>query len=210
MSRLIDLTGKRFGRLSILSRAENTKTMKVRWKCLCDCGKEIDVQSCNLKSGNTKSCGCWNSEALSTRTTVHRLCDTPEYKSWGGMIYRCTTTTCKYYHNYGGRGITVCDRWLVFQNFYADMGPKPSRHHSIDRIDNSGNYCPANCKWSTRTEQSNNRRSNRRLTFNGETLTVAQWSRKLGISCDVLESRSRGGWPDEKALTTPVRRMTAR
>jgi hypothetical protein len=124
------------------------------------------------------------------------------------MIDRCTDSKRHDWHRYGGRGITVCQRWRnSYESFFADMGPRPSPQHSIDRIDNDGNYEPGNCRWATTLEQGSNKSNNRLLTFDGQTLTIAQWARKLGIPVGTLNLRiSHYNWPVERALTQPVRR----
>lgn len=142
---------------------------------------------------------------------------TTEFRAWHGMKCRCFTKGSKGYENYGGRGITVCERWQRFKNFIDDMGLKPSRSHSLDRKNNDGNYScgkcaqcqsngwDSNCRWATKIEQDNNRRTNRLLSFNGETLTIANWSRRLGISQTTLHGRlGKSKWSIEKTLTTPV------
>ncbi len=129
----------------------------------------------------------------------------PEYMSWVAMIQRCTNPKNPSYPRYGGRRITVCDRWMTFENFLADMGAKPSPKHSIERIDNDGHYHASNCRWATAKVQARNRRNNRLLTLNGKTLCVAAWAETLGISQWVLANRLRYGWSDERILTTPVR-----
>jgi len=122
------------------------------------------------------------------------------------MLGRCGTKTNTSYHNYGGRGIRVCKRWLdSFENFFADMGLKPSPKHSIDRIENDGDYTPSNCRWATKKDQSNNRRSNVRLTHKGKTQTIAQWADELKMSRVAIAKRIRNGWATEKALETPIR-----
>lgn len=129
---------------------------------------------------------------------------TPEYSSWESMKGRCLNPRSPSYPKYGGRGITVCDRWVSsFENFLADMGKRPSLSHSLERMDNLKGYDPDNCRWATRTEQQNNRRVNARLTCNGETLTLAQWVKRSGINRDTLNGRLRRGWPIEKALGVP-------
>jgi len=133
----------------------------------------------------------------------------PTYNTWRGMLDRCRSSTHVSYHNYGGRGIKVCDRWLGdqgFQNFLEDMGPRPSSAHSLDRIDNDGHYCPENCRWADRETQGNNQRTNRLITAFGRTQTLAQWSKEVRISHATLRTRIvKCGWESERALTTPVR-----
>ncbi len=133
----------------------------------------------------------------------HNMTGTPEHSAWLGLIGRCTNINDQDYHHYGGRGISVCAEWKdSFENFYKDMGDRPSDKHSIDRVDNEGNYTSANCKWSTMQEQSNNRRTNRWITYNGETKTLIQWSTELGISTPTISRRLSDNWPMSKAFST--------
>jgi hypothetical protein len=127
-----------------------------------------------------------------------------EYSIWEGMIRRCCKPGSLRYEDYGGRGITVCDEWLKFENFYRDMGDKPSKTHTLDRKDNNGNYCKENCRWATRFEQDTNKTVTVRLTFNKETLTLFEWSDRTGLSVDVLRGRKSKGWSVEDMLTTPI------
>ena len=158
MGRLIDLTGMRFGRLIVLKRDPNTSIgLPVKWICKCNCGNISKVQGGNLKSKSIVSCGCYIQEVR----TTHGKSNILEYKIWQGILDRCNNSNCKNYFHYGGRGITVCERWKnSFENFYKDMGPRPSDKYSIDRIDNNGNYQPSNCKWSSRKDQARNTRKN--------------------------------------------------
>ena len=135
----------------------------------------------------------------------HGMSDSSEYRSWFHMKNRCFNTNNKDYSRYGGRGISVCDRWKnSFQNFFADMGLKPSPKHSIDRIDNNGDYFAENCKWSTHKEQVNNRNSNRLITIKNETLTMAQWAEKMGFGESVIWQRLNLGWSEYDAVMTPL------
>jgi len=138
--------------------------------------------------------------------TTHGMTKTPEYISWRRMKDRCFNPNSKDYPNWGGRGITVCDRWLnSFENFLADMGSRPTAKHSLDRIDNDGNYCPENCKWSTKAEQGNNRRNNKPLiTIDDVTLTISYWAKKMGYGESVIYARLDRGWSDYDAVMTPV------
>lgn len=156
MTAPLQLVGRRFGRLIVLRRAENFG-LTTGWLCLCDCGVEKPFRANSLVHGKTKSCGCLRSEILAVLRTTHAHCGSGAYASWAGMKYRCASAKCKCYKNYGGRGIRVCDRWDVFENFLEDMGERPDGT-SIDRIDNDGNYEPGNCKWSTPLEQASNTR----------------------------------------------------
>ena len=206
MGKFIDLTGQVFGRLTVISRVENPKNTSAQWNCLCICGKKTKVASGQLNNGDTKSCGCLYAETRKTNNLKHGMSDTLEYKIWKDMKQRCYSKTQMAKH-YRDRGIKICDRWLEsFENFYADMGPRPTTEYSIDRIDNDGDYCPENCRWATKTEQNNNTRKNVRLTLHNETKTIAEWSRILGLPYDLIRHRKGYGWSDEKVLTTPVKR----
>lgn len=139
-------------------------------------------------------------------TPTHGLSYTPEYRVWQTMRLRCNNPSNKAYPRYGGRGITVCERWQnSVEAFIEDMGPKPSPKHEIDRIDNDGPYCPENCRWVLRRTNSRNRRSNRRISHQGETLTLVEWAERTGIRWDTIMKRLDAGWPAARALTTPAR-----
>lgn len=194
-SRTQDLTGKTFGRLTVLAFA-GYRGKKAYWYCCCCCGKETIVAAHDLKRGHTAGCGC----TKGTDKRVHGRSKTPEYVAWTNMLHRCQNPDDQDYHSYGGRGITVCHRWLTFVNFYADIGDRPSPKHTLERIDNGRDYSPENCRWATRAEQASNRRTSHRLTFQGKTLTAAQWSRLLGINYGTICQRIRCGLPVEQIL----------
>jgi len=197
--RIKDLTGQRFGRLTVLGYCGRNRFENIEWLCRCECGNETVKTTSSLVSGRTVACGCYNA------SRTHGKAGTTEYQTWSAMIQRCTTPGHKAYPDYGGRGIKVCARWRrSFQNFLDDMGPRPGKEYSLDRIDNDGDYEPSNCRWTTQLEQMNNRRMNHRLTFNGENLTINQWAAKLGINSTAIHRRIALGWPVERILTEPV------
>lgn len=203
MVKPLDLVGKSFGRLTVLYRhAINTKAGSTRWVCSCSCsGAEVVAIGQDLNSGNTTSCGCLQKEATSKANTTHGRSALPEYAAWCNLIARCHNSQHDLYHYYGARGIVVCDRWQEsFENFYADIGPRQSDKHSIDRRDNGLGYFKENCRWATLDEQANNKRSNVLFTFDNETLTLAQWAQKLSISDDTLRTRIKRGWSFEEAI----------
>ena len=203
----MDLGGKRFGRLLVVNEAERKHPYLRRWQCQCDCGTQVVVDQGNLLHGRTLSCGCYRNERSAKGNRTHGRSKTAEYNTYHLIKRRCLDESEHCYPRYGGRGITVCDRWRnSFENFLADMGPRPSADHSIERKDNDGPYCPQNCVWATRTEQANNRRTSHWLTWNGKTLTVTQWAQEIGIPRDTLNRRVQLGWDTERALTQPVRK----
>lgn len=197
--------GEVYGRLTTIRRMGAAASGAQLWLCRCKCGTEKVVQVGNLRNGDTKSCGCYTRELTARLFTTHGMSGSAEYKTWICMKDRCTRPNNKDYRDYGGRGITVCERWIhSFENFLADMGNKPSKHHSIDRIDNDKGYEPGNCRWATQREQHNNRRSNVILEFNGIRNTVVGWTRALGFGEWTIYTRLKRGWPVDKTLTTPV------
>jgi len=206
MSKFIDLTGQRFGRLTVLKRQANNKHNSEMWLCQCDCGNKKVIIGFDLKRGHTKSCGCLKKEgSLPTHGHTAGGKESKTYITWNHMLDRCKNKNVVNYKDYGGRGISVCDRWLRFENFYADMGDKPEGL-TLERIDNDGNYEPSNCKWATRIEQANNTRFNVFIEYDGQRLTIAQWARKIGMNYFTLHNRIRDyGWPIKKALTEPTR-----
>lgn len=188
----IYLEGQRFERLTVLSFSHRDKKGMSYWNCSCACGRMVTVRGGHLTDGGTHSCGCLKQEQRRARGT-HRMIKTRTYSSWTAMKRRCINPDCTEFPSYGGRGISVCERWMEFSNFYADMGERPNGK-SIDRIDNNGNYEPGNCRWATPTEQQNNRRCNRLLTFDGVTKTLEQWGRHFNINPSTVSRRLARGY----------------
>lgn len=205
--KLQDLTGQRFGRLVVVDRAQN-HLGRVAWNCRCDCGSSASPIGKTLVNGNTRSCGCLQRDVMAAIQTKHGRYGTPENKAWAGMLKRCRNKKAIDYANYGGRGISVCERWSEsFENFYLDVGPKPSPTHSIDRINVNGNYEPGNVRWATPQEQQRNTRRSRVVMFRGESMCLADWGDRVGIPGHAISLRIREGWTVERALTQPLRQV---
>lgn len=199
-----DITSKRFGRLVAIQRLPGNPK-HLAYLCHCDCGTEKPVAVSNLTSGRTVSCGCQKIERTKISNSTHKMSRTFEYGTWQRMRARCTNPKNKNFRNYGARGIKVCERWdKSFENFFADMGKAPP-HHSIDRIDNDGNYEPGNCRWATKVEQNRNTRRCRAITAYGHTLRSHEWERITGIPSEVIIDRLLKGWTEHKAVTKPLR-----
>lgn len=201
MSKLIDLTGRRFNKLTVLRRvpADNGVT---RWECVCDCGNITTVRGSNLKNGSVKSCGCLLHEKHNTSHMSHTRLANVYYK----MKYRCTDPKNRAFKDYGARGITICEEWINPDNFYEwalNNGYKVGL--TIDRIDNNKGYCPDNCRWTTAKEQANNRRSCVLFTYNGKTQNLSQWCNELGLNYKLIHNRLfKLKWSFEKAVSEPV------
>lgn len=203
------LDGQVFGRLTVIEKFRS-RNGRVSWLCRCECGKLHEAVSHALTSGHTKSCGCWREERNASTQPTHGHASrktglSPTYQSWRGMRTRCTNPNVKSYRDYGARGVCICDRWKEFENFLADMGERPPGT-TLDREDNSKGYEPSNCRWATRVEQNSNTRANRRVQFNGEFLTQAEFARRIGISQGAVSRRMLAGWTTEQIATTPPRR----
>jgi hypothetical protein len=200
----IDMTGQRFGRLTVITEAGHDQRRRTRWLCACSCGTETTVAGGDLRSGHTGSCGCLMREisaANGRASAIHGMYGTPTYLSWQSMRARCLNPKAISYPRYGGRGITVDPRWAGFEQFYADMGVRPDGT-SLDRLDSNGPYSPSNCRWATAREQARNRRTNRLLTYRGVTLAACEWAERAGINRNTLYARLRKGWSVERALST--------
>lgn len=218
MPRFVDLTGQKFGQWSVIKKGEpllESGRPRNRWVCRCACGTERLVRSNSLRGGISISCGCSRMDDIAvhghTRGATHGRGPTAEYTTWINLIGRCEDKKRKQYKDYGGRGIKVCKRWRKsFQAFIDDMGPRPSRFHSIDRINNDGNYEPSNCRWETRAQQGKNQRTNKWIEHGGRKMILADWSKETGIHQKTLSLRLKSGWPIDVALFTPSKKNTPR
>lgn len=201
----LDLMHQRFTRLFVRGRLlERSPQGSVMWLCVCDCGNLVKVRSASLRNGNTRSCGCLAREisiANGKANVKHGMTKSPEYKSWCSMKERCYREADPHYHDYGARGIVVCDRWInSFENFYADMGPRPEGT-TLDRKDNDGPYSPENCRWATHIEQANNKRNNNRFEYQGVSRSLSEIATLTGIPQPTLWSRlNRMGLSIEEAV----------
>lgn len=187
---MADLLGQRFGRLVVEVDAGRTENRKRRWICRCDCGGTTATTTGDLRAGTTASCGCLQRERTGDANRVHGGSASSAYASWKSMWARCSDPRTSGWEYYGGRGITVCDRWRDFTAFLEDMGARPDGC-SLDRIDSGGDYNQANCRWATRIEQASNRRNSRYVLLDGERLTVAEAARRIGVDRATLGRRAR-------------------
>lgn len=203
----IDVSGQRFTRLVALGPVEKSKN-GIKWLCRCDCGNTTIVTCGHLRSGHTQSCGCLYVEARKCRTT-HGMSDEPLYVAWAGIIGRCTNPKNTRYHDYGGRGITICEEWRhSFELFHAYVTQLPDygeKGYSLDRINNDSNYEPGNLRFASPTEQNRNTRKNRMITYGDETKCLAEWAQITGIDTDTIARRFQLGWTVERALFAPIR-----
>jgi len=208
----MDLTGTTFARLTVIGPTIHVKK-KLCAPCICECGQRRTIPVYSLKSGNTKSCGCYNREAVKFRRIKHGhtsgvrggrgVRPSPEYMSWQNARNRCFNKKSDHYQQYGARGITMCEEWATnFEAFFSYMGPRPVGM-SLDRIDNNGNYEPGNCRWATTEQQRNNTQQCVFYDWNGQRLTLAQISRAVGIPRLVIYKRIKRGWPFDRAVSEP-------
>lgn len=203
-----DLTGNKYGKLTVIKRADDyvspSGNRSVRWLCVCECGREKIAIGAELKRGNTQSCGCMHKAVWHNIVTKHGKHDTRIYRIWKGMLTRCYNTNHHTYANYGKRGIAVCDEWKDnFQAFYDwSMENGYTNDLSIDRIDYNKGYTPDNCRWTTTTEQANNTRKNHYITYDGKTQTMAEWAKELGIPYTLLRDRvCKLGWSIDEVIS---------
>lgn len=207
MAKAINIAGQRFGRLTVIERVESPRA-QAQWRCVCDCGKETVVRSQDLRNGHTKSCGCYGLEVSVSHTpsfSTHKESRSRLYRVWIGMKGRCNNCKNKAYSYYGGRGIKVCQDWDESYALFRDwaLANGYQENLTIDRIDVNGNYCPENCRWVSMKVQMNNTRANRRITLNGETKTMAEWSDSTGLSYETIRNRTIKGKPADEVLQMP-------
>lgn len=203
--------GTVFGRLTVLDNTQRAPRGQSMLRVRCECGKEKVVAASNVVLGKTTSCGCFARERASAALTKHGQArvraHSAEYKTWCGMLRRCTNSHDKSFAEYGAKGIVVCERWAdSFEAFFADMGRRPSATHSIDRFpDRNGNYEPGNCRWATKTEQARNRSTNHLVTFRGTDMPLSEACTAAELPYDTVLERLRVGWSTDRALSQPVR-----
>lgn len=189
-TRIVQMAGVRYHRVVGLATTGRVASGDLKWSFRCDCGNVFETSGYSVRSGKVRSCNECAVERSRQASVTHGLSGTTEFDIWTGIISRCTNKKSRSYPRYGGRGIHVCERWASdFEAFLSDMGPRPSLGHSIERKNNDGHYEPGNCIWATAKEQANNKRSNRLVTVNGVTKTVAQWADSTGLSYDTLWQR---------------------
>lgn len=205
MSRLIDITGNKYNKLTVVKRVNKPNEKSVIWECLCDCGNTTYVRGKNLKNGAVKSCGCL---LKSNKSSIrHNMSKTRLYRTWANIKGRCYIPSCKAYKNYGLRGITMCDEWKnsfeSFMEWALNNGYNDTL--SIERIDVNKGYYPDNCTWIPLNEQQKNRTINLNINYNGETKILAEWCRELGKPYKQIHNRIyKLGWSFERAITEPV------
>lgn len=203
------MIGQKFGRLTVIELA-GRRERRLLYRCVCDCGTETVKLAGSLQNGETRSCGCLSSETQIATKTTHGHSKTATYRSWSHMKTRCLNPNFPAFAEWGGRGITICERWMVFENFLADMGEHPGPGYSIDRIDNDGNYEPGNCRWATWAEQASNKRRSRsaaRYTVRGITGTLSEVAAAFGIKPNAVYMRLQKGIPADEAFTAPLQRI---
>ncbi len=198
-----DMTGIKFGRLTVIEDAGKEPQGQMKWLCKCDCGNYSIVTGRNLRRNHTTSCGCYMLERITKHGHNRPNQRTPEYTTWHSMMQRCCNKKSQAYKTYGAKGIKVCKRWKDFKNFYADMGDRPSQQHSLDRWPNKkGDYKPSNCRWATPLEQVLNRSVTKYIEYDGQKLIAKEWAKIIGISETGIRSRLQRGWPIDKVLSS--------
>lgn len=197
----IDLSGRRYGSLTVIRLAVDIPGKKKKWICRCDCGRETIVSACNLRNGHTKHCSKCGYKAMSEKNRTHGGTGSNLYLVWCTMRNRCERTGVKSYSDYGGRGVSVCEEWKDFQNFKSWALSNGYEHGlEIDRMNVNGDYCPENCRWVTRLINANNKRNNRVVEYNGEKKTLAEWARYYGVNYKLLHKHVSAGYSFTDAI----------
>lgn len=205
-SKLVDISGQRFGMLVAVKRIAIKPRRGSLWECKCDCGNTKAIFQCQLRQGKTKSCGCFFKKNVGKWNTTHGCSMTKAFRSWMGMIRRCHSEHDAAFARYGGRGIKVCEEWRnSFDAFLRDMGHPPTAKHSIGRIDNDGHYQKDNCEWQTAAQQNANRSNSVFITIDGKTKCVSEWCRHFGVNVPAAFARIKYGWDPVRVFTTPIR-----
>lgn len=208
-SRLIDMAGRRFSGVTGVRRVGTCGSRDALWEFRCDCGNLFEANGYYVRAGKVISCPDCARKRVSLSSRKHGLTNSPEYSVWTDIKSRCHNKNSTSYPRYGGRGISVCQRWRdSFETFLGDMGKRPSSDHSIDRIDNNRDYCPSNCRWATRGEQANNKRNNIYITINGDTRSMSQWAREYGVLTATASLRYKQGLRGEAVFRTRVKQIT--
>jgi DNA-directed RNA polymerase subunit RPC12/RpoP len=190
----LDLSGHRFGSVVAVRQDGKTSDGKIKWEFICDCGIAFSCSGSRVKRGEVFSCPECSKKRVAKSRTTHGLRQTPEYRIWTHIKSRCLNSNVPEFKSYGGRGISICDQWIdSFENFISDMGNRPSPHHSIDRINNNGNYEPSNCRWATQETQANNTRKNKKIEINGEKKKDAECAIEAGLNSQIVYKRQKRG-----------------
>lgn len=200
-----DIAGKKFHRLTVIGLSDRRWRSGFLWECACDCGATHYARSAFLIAGTVKSCGCWRQQTARNNgasVSTHSMTGTREYMSWTAMLARCGNPNNVGYKHYGGRGISVCEHWRSFENFYSDMGPRPPRT-SLDRINVDGNYEPSNCRWATPQQQASNKRGSIAVMYAGKMRTLVEVCSMTKVPPDIARRRIRRGWDIDRAVSIP-------
>ena len=194
-----------------LAPTRYARTFVRNYRCACDCGNEISASKPNLMRGATKSCGCWKRMTAGFGVLRHGMSKSDEYKIWFGLFKRCRNPNYREFHLYGGKGVSISKEWESFETFYKDMGPRPSKSHSIDRIDSNGNYEASNCRWATKKEQSHNTNRVRLVSYNGALMPIREFARQIDRSYGAVYTliARRGMTADDAILTLVAREKAA-
>lgn len=209
MTNRINMAGLRYGSVTAICDVGQVKSGDRKWQFLCDCGSSFEASGYAVRSGKVRDCPACAKRRSASATTTHGMTETPEFEVWTGMHTRCYNPKNKAFADYGGRGIAICERWREsFAAFLADMGPRPSATHSIERNNVNGNYDPGNCRWATRVEQARNKRNNVKVVIDGIEKTLAEWCRVYRVRPATASLRHKNGVRGAALFRTTVREIT--